>query len=330
MPTYEKECVICGAFFTAKRSNRLYCDKCQKHPENRTKEYSDAVKISKHRMNDAYIPTEFSCAFCGKTFTGPRKLGDPGGFHYPPCCSKECEERYRESKKTCEFCGKLLHDGQILSEKYRNLHMGCEEPYEIKEDAQKVKTTLCRYCQKRLYDGRLLSEKHQYVHADCEKEFENTPHLVLNVSEKQAATCPCCGKPVIKKFWSKQSFCNRECYDTWRKKNKGFAVDGTQLVSGDIERTCKWCGKKFVVHRKYPTNPNRITRFCSKECDDAHAIDMVKKQQDRRLAESHGFNVRKPASNEIDFEKASEIARKIRERELERKSGSVHRMQSET
>ena len=48
----QKECVICGDTFEAKRANRQYCDKCQKNTSKARRKMNQAIIQSKMNAGD--------------------------------------------------------------------------------------------------------------------------------------------------------------------------------------------------------------------------------------------------------------------------------------
>ncbi len=109
----EKECEICGAWFTTTNPRRKYCDKCQNNPRRRRGEINTAMRRSKDRLGDDLIPTEVNCSYCKNKMIVPYKYSN----HILHFCSSFCRKKYSElmaskSKKTanrnfiCAHCGK--------------------------------------------------------------------------------------------------------------------------------------------------------------------------------------------------------------------------------
>lgn len=93
---YEVECEICGTWFTAQKSNRKYCDKCQKNSEKERYYIERSIELNKWKMGDDYVGVDIPCPICGKLFTVPKKYKERQYL----CCSYECRQIYKEKEKT--------------------------------------------------------------------------------------------------------------------------------------------------------------------------------------------------------------------------------------
>lgn len=69
----EKECEICGAFFTTNNKNRKYCDDCSRHSRSRRYEYENALRVSRRRLYEPVLH-HGNCGQCGRKAVVPDYL----------------------------------------------------------------------------------------------------------------------------------------------------------------------------------------------------------------------------------------------------------------
>lgn len=217
----QKECEICGVWFEAVRSDRKYCDKCQKNSGKAEGYIKRAIVYSKNRLDEDYNPVDLECPICGKTFTVPKKFRSRDYL----CCSYECREKYKEIEKA-----------ERAAERQAKLDL--------------LPTIKCM---------------------QCGKEFKAKPD---------------------------RKFCSQACSIEYSRENAPRTLERAQ---GDIERTCKVCGKKFMVHKDKPTPIKYLAKCCSQECknvlakkgiykSNAMREEMAKKYEEQRRQKEYAAN----------------------------------------
>lgn len=88
----EKECEICGTWFIAKRSNRKYCDECQKNSAKARAKLNRSVENLKQTTGyyDQYVPKY--CSECKQYIKMvPRTMK-----HHIMYCGEDCKNKARE------------------------------------------------------------------------------------------------------------------------------------------------------------------------------------------------------------------------------------------
>ena len=110
MELTERECQICGAFFTTSNPRRIYCDSCSAHSTQKQREYAKAYRENQQRMYEPKIIEE-TCHQCGKKFKTIYKLLITASDNYGKniFCTVECKEKFREEHTVCAWCGKSLN-----------------------------------------------------------------------------------------------------------------------------------------------------------------------------------------------------------------------------
>ena len=176
---YEKECEICGTYFTAVRANRKYCDRCQKNSAKAKARLDKQIIISKHT-------------------TG----------YYDEWIEKKCNE-----------CGKFV---KMVPRSMRRHVMYCSDACKAKADERRKEAAANR-----------------------------PPKPIIQTR------CPHCGKMFDNPYY-KRMYCSNECYQQSLIEKK--------RVIGDIECTCKNCGKKFTYHTDKYVSKYVLPKACSVEC----------------------------------------------------------------
>ena len=101
METKQKECEICGVWFTPSRSSQKYCPECGKDSTKAWRDLHKHMQYSVARVGTGrpVSKTEVECKYCHKTFTCYN--GVTSAY-----CSKACEAADRIQNTFCACCGK--------------------------------------------------------------------------------------------------------------------------------------------------------------------------------------------------------------------------------
>lgn len=117
-----KKCIVCGKYFEATAGNARYCSKECKY-----------IAFKQNRNNNNNRETEFSCAWCGKTFISQRKK---------KYCSKEC---------------RMSANGQKVSTKTKiNTYANAIVPGSLADVVQKARDAGLSYGQ---YTGQIYAKQ---------------------------------------------------------------------------------------------------------------------------------------------------------------------------
>ena len=128
----ERECLICGVFFTPIRDTQVHCPKCGRHPDHAQRQYEEAFRridifygrdLDQKLAQKAFSrePQECQCRQCSKTFWANHK--QPTDF-----CSSRCKRQFALEHARCSNCNCLLiNTGVDLTKWQPHLKYYCSE-----------------------------------------------------------------------------------------------------------------------------------------------------------------------------------------------------------
>lgn len=233
----EKECEICGVFFTPLRANTKYCPDCRNHATQKLRkiEYQTKRNIRTYGYGRKPKPITCTCEYCGKDFSAYGKEKD--------FCSASCASKYRIAHTTCAYCGKPMTETEDIRDVMGKNWYCCDDCYEKaawRKARAEGRVRNCPNCGKEFINGATycsMSCYLEYVH----KKAEKTKTLKKS-GEKE---CPICGK----KFTGNGTYCSPEC----REKK--------ETQEPHAMRACEVCGKEFDCPASRMIHP-----ICSDAC----------------------------------------------------------------
>ena len=251
----EKECEICGVWFTPHSTRARYCEKCRKHPEQVRLSIENQTERS-IRMYGTGRPVraiKCVCKECGKEFISYK-------YEKDFCCSK-CKSTYRIKHTTCEYCKKPMTETEDVYDTQGKAWFCSDECHEKKQwemarAAGTVKT--CPNCGKEFIKTSTFCSRECYQE-NVQKKRERTAYLASHGLKE----CAHCGK----EFSGNGKFCSKKCEQA--KKD----------LEPHVKRRCLICGKDFSC-------PASETMFpaCSDACKKELRIRLRKEtKRDRDL-----------------------------------------------
>lgn len=234
------QCETCNVEFQG-RPNKIYCSpRCKRRMKKRRRQFS----------------TKRLCKTCGNGITN-------GGYKY---CSDECKpdknyyQRVTPIETECKECGKPI-DGR-----WGRLYCGDTCKFAARDKRPKKETGKhrngiyreCPVCGKiyHVTDYLLTKGWKEVCSNECQKK-----------SVEVVVSCQNCGCDIVTtKSNADTHFCSRKCQSLWRRK------ESEKLRA----RTCKWCGKEFVMNQpsgKAMKGKVQEGLFCSRECRFADMKD---------------------------------------------------------
>ena len=98
----EKECEICGVWFTPHTANTKYCPECRNHSDQKRRNLEKQVShnIRMYGTGQKRETVTCTCACCGKEFPTYSKDKD--------FCSNQCASKYRIEHTFCAHCKKPM------------------------------------------------------------------------------------------------------------------------------------------------------------------------------------------------------------------------------
>ena len=253
----DKECEICGGFFTPYRSYQKYCSECGKDS------YNLKIKLQKNLDRIArmyYEPTYYKhiCKQCGEEFESTSKVQD--------LCSAKCRIKHRRETAVCEYCGKnLLEQGiEIQPNQTRGLYCNdeCREKAKWKRAKEDGRIGKCPQCGK-----EFIRQKNgkTYCGMECYKAA-NEARKAEAAKKPKMCKCTNCGKVFSAgtgiNAWGTSlngAFCSKECANKYEIKiaeNKQRLKQHKQAVaekkaSRDKERFIKQNGLCGICKTAY-------------------------------------------------------------------------------
>lgn len=235
----EKECEVCGVWFTPHTANTKYCPACRVHSDQKRKSLAHQTARSIRMYGTGRKPEKISCTcrYCGKIFSTYGRERD--------YCSNTCASKHRISLTTCAYCQKPM----LETDDIRDM-MGkpwfCSEVCREKAEwhyariSGKVKT--CPNC------GKEFITKNTYCSKACYLEYIRKKSVhIKSLKEAGLKECPVCGK----EFSGKSRFCSSEC------EQKYLDMEPHAM------RKCEVCGKMFSCPASEMLHP-----LCSNTCKE--------------------------------------------------------------
>lgn len=272
---YEKECPICGKYFTTETKIRMYCDDCIDQSDKKKKKAAKemARSIREHRKSNLL---SYKCEYCGRDHTiearivhkvkvcsGSRWCWDENDHYY--CCVEHADQD-RHDHAHCSFCGKSLKGSNYDFSMYRE-------------------NNFCSYECESNYD-RKIAEENGWVHK-----------------------CLNCGKEFIRKGTAK--YCCKDCANEGQKNANKSKPKPEPKYAGQFR--CTVCGKEFSKtfrdQKKYIDESLSSTHYCSKECEEtwkkecklrhAKAVERAKKAKAEKESSKRLTQVKSPQVDEL-------------------------------
>ena len=271
---YEKECPICGAFFSTPTKIRKYCDNCAKNADRKARYMEYQIQRSKKEHPSINL-IKYVCELCGKEHVvetkyltklkvcgGSRSSWDDEDHYY--CCEQH-RDQARHDHAVCSNCGKSLE--------------GCDYDYSpYRPD---------NYC----------SAECEYIHEDAKATYKGWKHQ-----------CQYCGKEFIRKVGKgKAYFCSRDC--SLQAKKQGWVSPEAKEREADrisnqvqIKYNCSQCGREYI--QTYRDNIAAILdkddhHFCTQDCKKAFFDDMRRKAK-QEIQEAKQRAAEKEAENDAN------------------------------
>ena len=185
----QKECVICGDTFEAKRESRQYCDKCQKNTSKARKMMSKAIVQNKLNAGDYDRVKNKVCSYCGKEF---KTIYGSRSF-----CSKHCELRYKIENNMCQYCGKPLYPE--IETTAGTVHAACKEPAYRAWAIRNGRVRNCEECGKEYY---AKTEQQRFCCRECSKIYQKKhreEYVRKRIEPEKQYRCAVCKKIFVAK-----------------------------------------------------------------------------------------------------------------------------------
>lgn len=200
METKQKECEICGVWFTPSRSSQKYCPECGKDSTKAWRDLHKHIQYSVARVGTGrpVSKTEVECKYCHKTFTCYN--GVTSAY-----CSKACEAADRIQNTFCACCGKpMLETDDQRDTGWHNWYCSaeCREKYLMDAARRNGTLKICPNCGKEFVKDSVFCCNACYQE-DRAKKKEYTKYL----RDNGLKVCEECGK----EFSGLGKFCSAEC-----------------------------------------------------------------------------------------------------------------------
>ena len=267
----EKECEVCGAWFTPTRPNGKYCPDCRRHPEQKLRKIESHTQRNIRLYGTGRKPEKVQCTcdYCGKEFFTYGKKKD--------FCSADCTSKYRIAHTVCAYCKKpMTETDNVYDDMGKTWY--CSD--ECREKAAWVLARTMGTVKKCPNCGKEHIKDGTYCSKECYLEYirkqkEHTQYLLANGLKE----CPVCKK----EYSGNGKFCSAEC-EQKQKASEPHAM-----------RVCEVCGKKFSC----PVS-DMIHPLCSDNCRSIFR-DNVKKEKELKKTAFHVKQQEKHLSKEEKY-----------------------------
>lgn len=260
----EKECEVCGVWFTPTRANAKYCPACRKHAVQKLRkiEYQTQRNIRTYGYGCKPEQITCKCGYCEKDFVTYGKEKD--------FCSASCASKYRIAHTVCAYCGKPMTETEDIRDVMgKNWYCsdGCQENAAWRYARVEGKVKTCPNC------GKEFIKDNTYCSRNCYMEYtrkQKEKSLALKASGLKE--CSVCGK----KFSGNGMYCSPEC----QKKQ--------EMQEPHAMRTCEVCGKEFDCSASRMVHP-----ICSDACLQLFEEKKAEMKKNRKSASSEKLKEKK-------------------------------------
>lgn len=254
----EKECEICGIWFTPKKSFQKYCPDCGKDSTRAWRTMHKHMKYSVARVGTRrpVTRTEKKCVYCGKEFVCYNG-------HVSDYCCKVCETADKIRNTFCAYCGKPMletDDQRDMSGHLWYCSAECKDKNLFQVAKENGTLKKCPNCGKEFYKDSTFCCRSCYLE-DVEKKKRYNRYL----KDHGIRVCAECGK----EYTGVDKFCSAECAAEHKKKEP------------HAYRECSVCGKLFLC----PTSEMSFP-ICSDKCRQ----ELSKKKPSRPRSAKAGWN----------------------------------------
>ena len=259
----DKECEICGGFFTPTRSNQKYCPECSKDS------YRLKIKMQKNLDRIArtyYKPTYYKhiCVQCGAEFESTSEIQS--------FCGAKCRKKHRQENAVCEYCGKNLLEQGIVIQPNQTRGLYCNDECRKKAKWQRAKEYgrigKCPQCGKefiRQKDGKT------YCSMECYKAAKEAAKAAAEKKPKMHK-CKECGKSFPHgagiNAWGTSlngAFCSKEC----AKKYEIKIAENKQRLKQHKQAEAE---KKARIERERYIRQNGLCGICKTAYPDCERM----------------------------------------------------------
>lgn len=219
----EKECEICGVWFTPYRKTQRYCKDCGKHSGYKQRELQHNLNASIARCGTGRQPEAVTCICkrCGQHFTtyGAAK----------PYCSKNCKIEDAIADTVCENCGKKMtdtEDQRYMSGRPWFCSDACRNEHKWKSAKEQGRIKVCPECGKEFINKNItFCSKECYKH-NIEKYGRPKPAVQTLIRQ-----CTVCGKPFNCSVDDlRNPICSPDCKSVYQKKRKKLKMKNQKAV----------------------------------------------------------------------------------------------------
>ena len=251
METKQKECEICGVWFTPSRSSQKYCPECGKDSTKAWRDLHKHMQYSVARVGTGrpVSKTEVECKYCHKTFTCYN--GVTSAY-----CSKACEAADRIQNTFCACCGKpMLETDDQRDTGWHNWYCSaeCEALHKDKEPHAYKNCVICHktfFCPASEMMAPLCSDS-------CRQEYnrkqEQNKKKAKQIKMVSAAELKAKKKAAAEKKYIAEnglcSICRTSYKDCERMQSNYTASPKGAVFSGSLVIKCPKYTAKKPVHR---------------------------------------------------------------------------------
>ena len=262
----DKECEICGVWYTPKTVRSKYCPQCSTHSGWKIRQMNHAIKdsIARNGTGRSFTPQDCTCEYCGKSYVRYIYKQDKR------FCSSACKKEYEYANTFCHVCGKPMIETDIRKTMNGNIWLcspECKETFRWEKARKEGTVRICPNCGKEHITANTYCCRACYSE-DLQKQKE------LRKKRKAAGLkeCPVCHK----EFPVKEGvggYCSEKC------------LKSVQKTEPHALRKCLNCGRTFDCPASLMIEPT-----CSPECRTQYRKKKKEEAERARIKKMHSVS----------------------------------------
>ena len=236
----EKECEICGIWYTPSRKNQKYCPDCRNHSDQKKRNMNENIRISIAKYGTGRPPEKIEnvCKYCGKEYItyGRSK----------PFCSDKCRVNYHIENTYCCNCGKPMletDDQRDMNGHNWCCSEKCKAEWEWKTARRNGFIGTCLECGKEFINRKNKT----FCSVPCYRNFVKSGKKIVKPITYVERKCNVCGKifscEADKSF---MSYCSEQCHEKYLKMESEIRIRNKKELEQKQQELAEAKERKYI------------------------------------------------------------------------------------